>query len=185
MRTPVTFTPVRAFVPPIAVAALLLSVSSCGTERSRVGPEDVSAPRAESSRRQPPSPQVDPNIFRCALPRGIHAGTPEEKRLLAAVQRYNDAYHVGDYESVKRMWSRSCRMYWSEAGGPSGVRRYESYGEPQRITAFKAKIVWMQGGPGGRSRIAFVAYTFEDAQLNQSNEGPWAMSKDGWEYAQC
>jgi hypothetical protein len=127
------------------------------------------------------------------LPRAIHADTSEEKRLLAAVQSYNDAYHTGDYRTVKRMQSRSCQTYWWEAGGPDGVRPYESYGEPQRITAFGARFEGRVRGPArvqreqpGGIRTAYVAYTFEDPQLDNSHEVWSATAKDGgWEYATC
>lgn len=143
---------VRASVPAVVFAALLLPVTSCATQKDEVDPK--SAPASQ----------------------GIQAETPDEKRLLAAVQRYNDAFHTGDYESVYRMQVDLCRNLSFEDGLSMQVKQSATrYGEPQNITSFKAKF---------DQKLAFVTYTFEDRRLNRRGEA-WVLDSNGWRYADC
>ncbi len=142
----------RASVSAIVLAALLVPLTSCATQGSGVDPKGAPAAR------------------------GIQADTPEKKRLLAAVRSYNDAFHTGDYRSVYRMQVDLCRELSWEDGLPMQVEQAaRRYGEPQRITSFKATV---------NRHIAFVTYTFEDRRLNRRGEA-WTPSSDGWRYADC
>lgn len=133
-------------------AALVLPVTSCATQKSEADPK--SAPASQR----------------------IQAETSDEKRLLAAVRRYNDAFHTGDYDSVYRMHVDLCRNLSFEDGLSMQVRESaRRYGEPQDITSFKARF---------EQEIAFVTYTFEDRRLNRRGEA-WVIDSGGWRYADC
>ena len=108
---------------------------------------------------------------------GVKIGSPRERQLFHAVQAYNDAYYTGDARTVRRLRVSLCRELSWEEGLPSQVNKAATeYGEPQRITSFRARTA---------GRLAFVTYAFEDPDLRRHRGEAWSREPEGWRYADC